>query len=1821
MGKIFVLILGLLLSAGRMAGDDSLILHLKLDEGTGTVAADSSGRGHNAELINPQWEESGVRGKALRLNGTDAYVKLPKHKDFNMGDTFTFSIWFKAEEFKYGMSLFNRGNYQKGYQTYVFRSFVAFTSIPMKDNKNSSALLYTRLAPGTRPAFPYTNLVITGGPAKEAGKCAIRYYINGKPCMDGRTKQAEFLLNGALPEPDIFLTIGCFASSEGRWFNGLIDEVKIYNRTLSPEEVEADYQKTLKKEGLALASVSAAAIPAVKLAPLKKTRVALYDPPAAYGKNVMPVDWFEKELSRLGVKVTRLSSKQLCDLQVLSPKNFDTLILPGNILPFEAEYSVYKYLAAGGNLITAGSMPSMNLTDKDFNPLRNEQGQLELKQHSRGWFAPFLIRHLPFPWARKKVESPLTVNPAASALVGDKLPGVLEPRPGLFYHLVDRWELQPAVAGREGDTDCTGGENYPLSADAQLFLYNDPDGTGADFHVYRYYNRLIFGSTLVELGNIGGALLQGKDGPSVLEAVLHLAESPLPGEGTEPYYKKILRLNEQWSKLTWTWLDTVSRLRDAAFYTQLNEGDYAGFNKRIADSAALYKALSERKKKQESLLNNRQKPSEVEPVVDSLLADMDKAAVQFKSCASAADEALASAGKPDSPKVTSKYGRLPVISYLTLPTNLALFRERLFPVMKDIGCNIYSGTMHDWYIDDPAIKEQMKGIQRDLNFMYGANRWLLPQSGGINPSNGTVKETAEWTADPQKAEASIKSLFEKWKGYELFRIGVACETGIGFHYWGKQAQKDFQQYLKEQYKTIGELNRHWGTDWKDFSEITLPVRKPETPADHARWEHWRRLREKTFEKFYSDYYNIVRKQNGKIDIFGLASTGSLNSPLYGVNFYEITKYQDMNGMDGTAVDPEKEWLFQDLTTKRGLTAEWGGLYQPSPLTYVNGKLMEELTGGALGFNLWLWQFGNGEADYVDFTGLPKAYGSLAKMTIRDARKFEHVILDGHRSDPEVGILFSQTTRAHDQAWGWRGENTFSPHVQAVVNYYSHFLSHGRSARAVAEESLLDGRFPPVKVLIVPQADYLSLDVQKKLLEFVRAGGRLILEGRAGRFDNFGISSDYLFQQLGIVPAFVRTQSVSLGGKSFPVPADEPVFSPSGKSTVLASFGKAPAAAVFPYGKGLVTVIGLNAGLRKLPVFQPLMKEILSRTGVTDRFIVSDPNVLIREWNYGPDTYLMLTSRRPDWETFPVTVKIRGKCEVEDVLFKQDVKASFKDGYTSFETLLANGARVFRIPNGAPQPLGPSVVLGQAAASASDEPAQGEAGKSAEEIKLPFKGRIYDDYPKMYKGYTIRASTISSGLDANLGETYLIVSKGSEFLKKRILLHKDYYFRMHDMILKVRSSNHFYKFPFHTEVSIEEVKSAPPTADAEIRSEAKNFLLENSLLKLALNPLAGGRLVSLKPCDDLTEQLSDDSGKGSPALAVSGGMPGPFADQPFRGDISRAADGTMSLRLVNEKAAAGRQLTQVYSIPPGTAGFSLSLKCLNADRKMPDSFYDLRWHPELRIGGAADSGDLFVLPVADGVKTMNFRASSTGISNPPAGDWAAVVDPNEKLTYVTAFDRKQVSRVYIWEAQKFYTMEIFAPHTKVPAGRSLDMDLTFYFLRGLTGLDAFSGGIGVQLDFKANVDQTQPAAFPVYVASAFETSRPVFLGASVLKNGKTLCNFEKVDSCADYDRVLRHEFRTLFKSADDGDCEFVLTLKYADRAPVEVRKKLRFIGHELAELQKTCEDCGNSLAAQGNLSAERKFRLRVLLEEARSHIADGNLEKAKSALSKFRSASE
>ena len=90
----------LLLSACVWAGEDAasaLVLHLKFDEGSGTAAKDSSGKGNDGALQGTcKWADGKV-GKALELDGKGAYVDITPLSGIDFDKSFTIAAWVKVK--------------------------------------------------------------------------------------------------------------------------------------------------------------------------------------------------------------------------------------------------------------------------------------------------------------------------------------------------------------------------------------------------------------------------------------------------------------------------------------------------------------------------------------------------------------------------------------------------------------------------------------------------------------------------------------------------------------------------------------------------------------------------------------------------------------------------------------------------------------------------------------------------------------------------------------------------------------------------------------------------------------------------------------------------------------------------------------------------------------------------------------------------------------------------------------------------------------------------------------------------------------------------------------------------------------------------------------------------------------------------------------------------------------------------------------------------------------------------------------------------------------------------------------------------------------------------------------------------------------------------------------------------------------------------------------------------------------------------------------------------------------------------------------------
>ena len=577
----------------------------------------------------------------------------------------------------------------------------------------------------------------------------------------------------------------------------------------------------------------------------------------------------------------------------------------------------------------------------------------------------------------------------------------------------------------------------------------------------------------------------------------------------------------------------------------------------------------------------------------------------------------------------------------------------------------------------------------------------------------------------------------------LFRIGTGDETGLGCGFWGKTARDYFVKWLEARYGTVEGMNAKCGTDVASFDALALPVRQPRTQPEHALWELWRRCREHKLREHQQAFYRVVKEVAPTLDTFNIPSAGAFSSPLFGLNVYETFCDTDMSGVDGTCVLDQYEWQYADLCPqKRFLTSEWGGLYTDKPMQYLYGKLWQEMAAGSWGAEQHIWSFGEDSCNYADFLDIPTLNGAMLWAWLRDARRYDPLFLDGTRADPEIGILYSQTSRCHDQPWGFEGERRDSAHMDAVTGLYRIFLDYGRSARVVDELELLRGdvRIPPV--LFVAEARYLATGVQNRLRQYAAGGGLLAVVGRSGEFDRFGRPSGLLGK-----PQLAKV-------------------TPEGVEGFLRSHGLSPRFAVSDQER--------------------MLREWIY-DGDTYLVLASRCGAVGKDWGIGE-----------------VEVAVRGRVQIEDALTGAKPKARQEDGYTVFKTLAVNGARVFRVVSGKIAPADDKEALSRRPCfeGGRDVAAAGDL----RDVALPFDEKLYDATAIRAGGAVFSLTTVGSGDRPGSGESYLSLTEGGETVRRKLVEKQSFEMKTtKGRTFKVLCRRNFQMFPFYSEVRIEERK--------------------------------------------------------------------------------------------------------------------------------------------------------------------------------------------------------------------------------------------------------------------------------------------------------------------------------------------------------------------------------------------------------------------------------
>jgi len=215
------LMLGMVLTSVAKAADPNLVGCWRFDEGAGTVAADSSGYGNDGTLNGaPEWVASRLGG-ALDFDGSADFVEVPHSPSLSITDEITIAAWTYMRASASGeMAIVSKGGWAANdlpYELTETPGDVIFWQFYDDGGRDSCA-------PSSPPVDEWHH--IAGTYDGKVFKC----YIDGELAE-------EWGYVGKMPENTASVTIGR-RSRGGTFFNGMIDEVQIYNRALTAAEIK-----------------------------------------------------------------------------------------------------------------------------------------------------------------------------------------------------------------------------------------------------------------------------------------------------------------------------------------------------------------------------------------------------------------------------------------------------------------------------------------------------------------------------------------------------------------------------------------------------------------------------------------------------------------------------------------------------------------------------------------------------------------------------------------------------------------------------------------------------------------------------------------------------------------------------------------------------------------------------------------------------------------------------------------------------------------------------------------------------------------------------------------------------------------------------------------------------------------------------------------------------------------------------------------------------------------------------------------------------------------------------------------------------------------------------------------------------------------------------------------------------------------------------------------------------------------------------------------------------------------------------------------------
>jgi len=195
----------------------------------GDIVLDWSGHDNHGTLANgPIWAE-GNDGDALQFDGSNDYVDLGTPAELYIPDNYTYTAWFRVGEDINGDS---------GAQYLLCvgsRSDLVFGVEDAVGVDGDLALHYYDTAPGFHSLGVGKTVWSSGDWHMVAG---TKDSAGHKIYLDGELKNSDTNTNNDNYATTRMVSIGAMGWNNDEYYNGTIDDVRIYNRTLTQDEIQ-----------------------------------------------------------------------------------------------------------------------------------------------------------------------------------------------------------------------------------------------------------------------------------------------------------------------------------------------------------------------------------------------------------------------------------------------------------------------------------------------------------------------------------------------------------------------------------------------------------------------------------------------------------------------------------------------------------------------------------------------------------------------------------------------------------------------------------------------------------------------------------------------------------------------------------------------------------------------------------------------------------------------------------------------------------------------------------------------------------------------------------------------------------------------------------------------------------------------------------------------------------------------------------------------------------------------------------------------------------------------------------------------------------------------------------------------------------------------------------------------------------------------------------------------------------------------------------------------------------------------------------------------